>query len=166
MGASAGDSGADIPPLAWLAGPEAATGDRRERLLVLGRIWATVELERALADLGLDPARAGDATDDPLLGARVVVIEETPGDGAVILAEPSTEGRLAATLARHGEGPAGHYLASPVGLDEVRRRAALARVAISRPEIGPFGRSVLVIDGPPAGRSLLVVEPRRVPSRP
>ena len=94
----------------------------------LARIWATVELERALADLGADPALAAGALDDPLLGARVVVVDATDGGPAIALAEPSTEGRLALALARHGEGPAGRYLAVALGLAAVAARAGLAGI--------------------------------------
>lgn len=157
--ASAHADRAREPSLRWL-GPTA--GDLRP----LARIWATVELERSLADLGLDPGRAGEARNDPLLGARVVVLPATGDDAAVALAEPSTEGRLAATLARHAEGPAGRYVVAPVDLATVRGLAAAAGVPISQPAAGPFGPSVLILDGPATGPHLVLVEPAAVPSRP
>lgn len=133
----------------------------------LARIWATVELERTLADLGADPALAAGALDDPLLGARVVVVDATDGGPAIALAEPSTEGRLALALARHGEGPAGRYVAVALGLAAVAARAGLAGITISRPVVGPFGPSVLVGDGAArTGRSLILVAAAAVPSRP
>lgn len=125
---------------------------------LIAEIHATVDLERVLAARGEPPARAQEAVDDPLLGARVVVL-----DGGIVLAEPSTEGRLAATLARHAEGVAGRYLAAPVRLEVLARRAAAAGVALSRPADGPFGREVLVL-GPSAGPHVLLVERRTVPS--
>ena len=156
---AAGEGSVAEPSLGWLG--EAGGG-----LRPLARIWATVELERALAGLGLDASRAAAALDDPLLGARVVVIP-ADGDGpGVALAEPSTEGRLAGRLARHDEGPAGSYLAAPVGLDAVRALAAAAQVPLSAPARGPFGWSILVLAGPIAGPSIILVEPAAVPSRP
>src|SRR5258705_7741820 len=107
----------------WLGEAGGAGGPLR----TLADIWATVEIERALADLGnreLGPPPGGALTDDPLLGARVAIV--STGDTRIAIAEPSTEGRLAATLARHGEGPAGRYALSPVGLDTVRSLAAAA----------------------------------------
>ena len=154
---AAGDDG---PSIDWLQ----AGGSLR----TLAEIWATVEMERALTDLGRDDLVAGrdgaeldrDVIDDPLLGARVAVVS-TGGDGTrIAIAEPSTEGRLAATLARHGEGPVGRYVLSPVGLEAVRTLAAAAGVAISRPVDGPFGLSVLVLTASPAGPHLILVDPR------
>jgi hypothetical protein len=132
----------------------------------LARIWATVDLERALTDLGAEHAATEAAVVDPLLGARVLVV--TAGDGGpdIALAEPSTEGRLAAVLARHGEGPAGRYLAVAIGLETVHAWADAAQVEISRPAVGPFGWSVL-IEGPrAAGWSVILVDPAAVPWRP
>jgi hypothetical protein len=144
--------------LAWLTDP----GDAEPPLL-LAELHATVELERALAARGESPARAAGAVEDGLIGARVVVL----GDG-VALAEPSTEGRLAAGLARHGEGVHGRYVAAPVALDAVARRAAAAGVRLSRPGAGPFGRQVLVIGRRVEGPHIVLVGPgpdRAVPSR-
>ena len=144
--------------LSWL-GPDATRS--------LARIWATVELERALADLGADPATAAAALDDPLLGARVVVVAAADGGPDIALAEPSTEGRLALTLARHGEGPAGRYLQVEIGLESVAARANAAAVAVSRPAVGPFGRSVLVLGRPADGSAIVIlVEPAAVRLRP
>ena len=172
----------DEPP-AWL-------GADAGRLRTLAEIWATVDLERSLAELrtgtaaagagpgmtgpaGADPAGAdpadpllvaADVADDPLLGARVRVL--TADDGRLIaVAEPSTEGRLAATLARNGEGHAGTYLEATVDLDVVAARAAAAKVPLSRPAVGPFGRSVLVLPGKGSSRLLILVERPAVPSR-
>jgi hypothetical protein len=141
----------------------------------LADIWATVELERALAERGRRPDEASGAVPDPHLGARVVVIAPVDGrrDGvasapALALAEPTTEGRLAASLARNGEGPAGRYLAlpDPDTIDAYRGRAHAMGVAISRVEAGPFGPSVLLLAQPVAGPHLIVVERRSIPSRP
>lgn len=84
-----GALGADAPP----------------RLVAVG--WATVDLERTLDDLGLEGV--GASVDEPLLGARASRIDL--GGTAVLVLEPTTEGRLAAALARRGEGICALYLA-------------------------------------------------------
>jgi hypothetical protein len=57
-----------------------------------------------------------------------------------VIVEPSTEGRLAAALARHGERDAGMYVA-PAGGTADARRAGLLIIGAGP---GPFGRSTLV----------------------
>ena len=75
------------------------------RLVAVG--WATVDLERTLDDLGLE---ARPLVDEPLLGARACRIDL---DGtAIVILEPTTEGRLAAALARRGEGICALYLST------------------------------------------------------
>jgi hypothetical protein len=143
------------------ADDEVTATDRPLRLAGLG--WATVELDRAADELGmwLGDALAPDAPDatDPLLGARARLRAAggLPGD-AVALLEPSTEGRLAASLARDGEGPAALYLRPAAGL---RAWAADARgrgVALSARRVGPLGTSVLVVGGAVAGPHLVIVD--------
>ena len=146
--------------LGWLA----SDGAVAETLAV---IWATVDIERAMREVGDGDRAAGGArkaTRDELLGALVVVVGR-PGADSVAFAEPDTEGRIAATLARHGEGPAGRYVSAPEGFAAVRRRASEAGVAISRPGQGPFGASILVL-GPASGPHTLIVDRPAVPSRP
>lgn len=158
--------------LAWL---DAAHADRRE----LAVIWATVDLERVLGELGLESARAAATVDDPLLGGRVLDLDlDRQGPAAIkavvglagarriALAEPSTEGRLAAFLARHGEGPAGRYVGVTLDLAAIVTRAAAAGVAVSRPGTGPFGPEVLVLGGRLGSPHLILVEVAAVPSRP
>lgn len=160
----------DGEELAWLG---AAHAGRRE----LAVIWATVDLERVLRDLGLEPTNAAATVDDPLLGARVLDLgEPVPAAGSavvgrvgprrIVLAEPSTEGRLAAFLARHGEGPAGRYVGVALDLGAIATRAAAAGIALSRPAIGPFGPEVLVLGGRLGSPHLILVEVAAVPSRP
>lgn len=134
---------------------------------VLATIWATVDLERALGErTALAPEGIGPALAEPHLGARVVVAEAPAPDGVPLaVAEPTTEGRLAATLARHGEGEVGRYVAVPSPLDEIARAAAAIGIAVSRPADGPFGRSILVLHGPVTGPHLIIVEAPAVPSR-
>ncbi|HEY0444472.1 MAG TPA: hypothetical protein VGC90_09635, partial [Candidatus Limnocylindrales bacterium] len=74
--------------------------------------WATVELDRAEAALSThasrsNPVRSALAPEDELLGARCRFVRV--GDSSLLLLEPSTEGRLAASLARFGEGPIALY---------------------------------------------------------
>lgn len=155
-GRNADTSAADVAPEAT------SRSDLEAGLATVAEIVGTVELERALGELGRSPADATAARDDPLLGASVVVIEA--GDGTrVALAEPNTEGRLAASLARHDEGPVGRYAALATGesLDAFRKRATAAGVDLSRPAEGPFGPSVLVLGSPVTGPHLIVVEPVR-----
>jgi hypothetical protein len=143
-----------------------------ERLETVAEIWATVDLEGALRELGRGSNLAGEAAaesavTDPHLGARVALIAGGAGE-LLALAEPTTEGRLAASLARRGEGPAGRYASLPDGdtLEAYRRRAHASGLTISRVQPGPFGPSVLVAGGPLAGPHLIVVERRSLPSRP
>ena len=136
-----------------------------EGLIDLAEISATVDLERALAERGFDPEGAV-RVDDPLLGARVVVLVDGPAP-RVALAEPSTEGRLAGWLARHGEGFAGRYRAvrDADTLDDYLARATALGVRFSRVADGPFGRSSLLVASPTQGPFLIVVDRRSIPSR-
>ena len=124
-----------------------AVGAARE---VVG--WATVDLERAQRDLG---AGGEPAPDDVLLGARCRLVHGSAGAARAILLEPSTEGRLAATLARHGEGPAARYLLA--GTDAAERLRA-AGLRMSTAADGPFGRQRLVLDGPRWGPHIAIVD--------
>jgi len=156
---SPGSDGPDVAPLHPIVA----------RLETLATIVATVERERILAGLGRPAEEAARATDDPHLGAAVVLVDD-PSAGRLAVAEPTTEGRLAATLARHGEGPCGRYLtfpepAPPDALDAFRARAVAAGIALSRVENGPFGPSILVLTAPVTGPHLIVAERRPVPSR-
>ena len=80
--------------------------------------WATVELERAIAQLagvlGVPETAFVDAAGSAALGAHCRIAREPVIDGLrLAVLEPSTEGRLAATLARWDEG-----LVAPGGRDE------------------------------------------------
>jgi hypothetical protein len=111
---------------------------------IVARIWRTVDVGRTIADLGLAAEELGP---DDVLGARGVLVRPDDGPPVAIL-EPSTEGRLAAALARDAEGDAGVYVAPAGGIDEARRSGlTLGSVAA-----GPFGRSALVVP-PTAGPS-------------
>jgi hypothetical protein len=152
-----------------------------------GVAWATVELDRAEADLegwlapvGGPAAAAGPAVEvpgatEPHLGARTRVraAPELPGE-VLVLSEPMTEGRLAASLARDGEGPCALYLVPHEGLDAWIRAARARGATLAGPAAGPFGPSVLLAGGAAAGPHVILVEspgprpaePWRVPSIP
>lgn len=147
-------------PEAWRERVVAALGP----VETVAEIHATVELERALHELG-HGTETRPRSGEPLLGAVAAVVRR-PGGPSLAVLEPTTEGRLAATLARHGEGLAGRYAAPPDGLAAARDRAAAAGIGLSRPADGPFGRSVLVLGGPVAGPHLVLVEPPDATIRP
>ncbi len=170
---------ADAIGLAALPGGELMLGRLRLRPVAVG--WATVDLDRATAELrALGPFLP--TSPDLLLGATARTGPGGPAAGApgrpsVVLLEPSTEGRLAAILARRGEGWAALYVA-PVALPgpapgdpgPILARLAETGLALRRGQ-GPLGPAVLV--GDPGGRSpgrgagpgsgpalVLVVDPR------
>jgi len=90
--------------------PEAAPG-----VLAVG--WATVELDRAAVQLAhlLVPGSAfDDAPSSVVLGARCRMGPAIERAGLrIVLLEPETEGRLAATLARSDEGWVATWVATP-----------------------------------------------------
>ena len=108
--------------------------------------WATVELDRAAAELAdrLGPDAAfTDAAPCDHLGAYCRI---APGLPATVLLEPSTEGRLAATLARHGEGWQVTWVSE----------AGAPSGELSHELVGPFGPERLVLGGPASGPHVLV----------
>jgi hypothetical protein len=135
-------------------------GDRRPAgpLASVAVGWATVELDRAAseltAELGLPAGAFSPAAADAALGARCRVapgaIAGPGGDLALVLLEPSTEGRLAATLARSGEGPAAAWFTTD---DETRASAALrdGGIVVAAPRDGPLGPARLILAGPVHG---------------
>lgn len=103
----------------------AASDPRVAGLPVVGIGWATVEAERAILELdgaleaGEPAAVAADVRSpwteldrDPALGARVWQrsVAPPPDRPMLVVLEPDTEGRVAASLARFGEGVAVVYL--------------------------------------------------------
>jgi hypothetical protein len=125
--------------------------------------WATVEQERAAGELAHLLAPGGTFVAAPSsvhLGARCLVGSAAHRPGLqIVLLEPETEGQLARTLARAGEG----WVASwePVTTGAARSGAG-PRLSARRP--GPFGDERLLLGGPPAGHHRLFVE--AVPSGP
>ena len=119
--------------------------------------WATVELDRAQEEVAAAWAPAGAASvsevaDDRVLGARCRLVSFADGQ-EVILLEPSIEGRLAAALARHGEGMVARFLLADRGATERARRAGFT---VSSEGRGPFGPERLVVDGPRSGPFLVI----------
>ena len=107
------------------------------------------EFRDARNDLG-DELR--DELRDELLGALARVIRTTDQRDVVLL-EPFTEGRLAAALARHGEGFAVLYLIADT---EALVRARAAGFVLSSVGLGPFGPQRLVVEGPRWGPFLVI----------
>jgi hypothetical protein len=125
--------------------------------------WATVELERAAAELGaalaIGAERFEAAPDTTALGARCLIADEVlAGDLSLVLLEPSTEGRLAATLARFGEGPAAIWLA-PVDPTVAGTTLGAAGRVIPAATAGPFGPERLLPGGSGYGPHRLLIEP-------
>jgi len=169
--------------------PGPAPAGSPDPLVLLGLGWATVELDRAEAELdmwlgppppavGEDAAAAtggappGDGRDvavppvDEHLGAHARLREAAglPGSWTVLL-EPSTEGRAAASLARDGEGPCALYLRPADGLDAWADAARERGVTVSGRRDGPFGAQVLLASAP-AGPHVIVTEGRSPVSSP
>jgi hypothetical protein len=147
----------------WLAG-----------LRLAGIGWGTVELERAAEDLGNAFAAArlpapdwAPAARDAHLGATAWVGatgwfgSEGPPRGladpelpAVVLLEPDTEGRLAATLARFDEGVAAIYLGAPA---DAGGSYPMDPARIGAPAPGPLGIGRMVLARPAWGPHVIVV---------
>jgi hypothetical protein len=140
-----------------------ALGDALDRLreatqprrIVVG--WATVELDRAEAEvgglLGAGPTTVADAPADRAFGAACRILRAADGREVVLL-EPSTEGLLAAGLARHGEGNLVAYLVVDGGATELARSAGFT---LASERDGPFGRQRLVLVEPRHGPFLVIV---------
>lgn len=129
------------------------------RVVAVG--WATVDLDRAAREvgtsLGMAAERFIEAPESLLLGARCRLATDALDDGVgVILMEPSTEGRLAAFLARHDEGPIAIWHRSPP--------AGSAARGPSAEQAGPLGAELLELGGPVRGPyRLIVVSPGTIP---
>jgi hypothetical protein len=129
--------------------------------------WATIDLERSIAMAGVeDGSEWAPATRDALLGARSARRSPVPvpaptraaaGDEAVevVLLEPDTEGLLAATLARFGEGLAVAWFAPDPDPSSGARRPPLSPAGAT-----PFGPGRRLLGGPAWGPHVVVLEPR------
>lgn len=132
------------------------------RAIAIG--WATVDLDRAAGELTAALGLRGDrpfrpAARSEVLGATCRVAAEVLLDGAsLVVLEPDTEGRLAASLARFDEGPLATWLAVAEPAPGI---AALgeAGLTVSSGRGGPFGLERLIVgrlDVPTGPHRLLV----------
>jgi hypothetical protein len=150
--------------------PAPVEGSRPPELVGLG--WCTVDLDRAESELdpwlGPRPAAPAPGMDldgdglwtDEHLGARARLREGAGLPGAwMVLLEPSTEGRVAAALARDDEGPCALYLRPSAGLEAWLVAAHEGGISAGVPRDGPFGLQVLLA-GSPAGPHVIVTEGR------
>jgi hypothetical protein len=148
-------------------------------LRLAGVGWGTVELERAAEELSNAFASArlpapdwAPAARDAHLGATAWVGAtgwfgaegaprglEAPEMPAIVLLEPDTEGRLAATLARFDEGVAAIYLEAPAASTSATAASPYAfdaaRVGAAAP--GPLGPGRMVLARPAWGPHVIVV---------
>ena len=147
-----GDPWAPIVAAAEVVRADAAARDPWLRdLPVVGIGWATVELDRAAGDLVAIGTFTTAARDETLGAvARRTRLGDRTRPTAVLL-EPDTEGRLAAALARFGEGVRAVYLGTldRADVDDT------PNLGPSRP--GPLGPARLVIGRPPWGPHVLVL---------
>ncbi len=135
--------------------------------------WATVDHQRAALELGLGDTNA--RAPDRLLGADVAAGAQRAGSveplrPELLLLEPATEGRLAASLARFGEGPIALYFVrtgapgdnSPGDITSTTDPPAtdLDRLLGSARGLGPYGPQRLVL-GPVAGPHVILVDTAR-----
>jgi hypothetical protein len=128
-------------------------------LETIGTGWATVDLDRAERELRTTHGDVTPAADDALLGARCRIVVPDAGP-LIVLMEPSTEGPLAAALARYGEEPAVEYLAPTAPGADIVASAAAAGIRLSPVSDGPLGSSRLVLAGARWGPHLILVEQR------
>ena len=141
-------------------GRAAATGTVGTAAVTLVGIGiATVDIERFAAERDW---RMAAAMDDTLLGATAAVTSGAKEDmpaatPSIVLLEPNTEGRIAASLARHGEGPAVVYLWPESGIDDARAEVGRRGYRPTPIATGPFGRA-FAIGGGAWGPHLVVVE--------
>jgi hypothetical protein len=102
--------------------------------------WATVDAERTAGEQRRTEFVATEP--ESALGARAWL--GRTGSVDLVLLEPSTEGRLAAALARRGEGLAVLYLAVE-GLDGTTQMTALGRRGRLLPHGKPWGPFVILV---------------------
>lgn len=128
---------------------------------VLAVGWATVELERAARELGTAfDLEFVEAPGSLHLGCACRRSVATVDGVHVVLLEPSTEGRLALTLARHGEGLVAAWIRDATGRERAGPTGGAGRSArtTSAARRGPFGVERLVLGGPVSGPHHLLVE--------
>jgi hypothetical protein len=127
--------------------------------------WATVDTDRLERELR--PRRSWDLPDDPHLGARCRLLASEPGRPEIVLLEPVTEGLVAASLARFGEGAVVVYVVVPAArFRDLGRDLRASGLILSGESPGPFGRQHLVSGAPRWGAHLLIAEDGPIPPRP
>jgi hypothetical protein len=120
--------------------------------------WATVDLDRAIPEIALGLGLSADAfaptVDSGILGARGRVVSAAIAGVSLAILEPSTEGRLAAALARYGEGPVAVWFLAEGEAERLGRATWEERP-------GPFGPERLVPGGIVGGlyRFIVIDEP-------
>jgi hypothetical protein len=111
---------------------------------VIGLGWATVDLERTVAvatAVRWEPMTREDAVGASALVTRI-------GDVALVLLEPDTEARLAALLARFGEGLCLAYVAGD-GPGGMVRPTALGLPGRLRAHARPWGPYLISVEAHP-----------------
>ncbi|MFL5779348.1 MAG: hypothetical protein ACJ761_10445 [Chloroflexota bacterium] len=121
---------------------------------VVGLGWATVELDRAARWLASELPGSGPfepGSGDELLAASCRIGPSGLGAAPwLVLLEPDKEGRLAALLARRGEGPIAAWIVPENGFESAGRMSAGGD--------GPFGPQRLILGGAAGDPQVLVVE--------
>jgi len=120
----------------------AADREASHGVALLGVGFATVEMGRGARDVaerfGVDPGAFRLAADESWLGAVARVARL--GGARLVVLEPTTEGRVAAALARFGEGPVAVYVGLPGPASGSVRRGPLGAGSLvpGSPAWGPF----------------------------
>jgi hypothetical protein len=119
--------------------------------------FATVDTERAATERGW---RLRPAEPDRILGADANFVIDPE---RVLLLEPHTEGRVAASLARWGEGPAALYLAAASGIEGARDASRARGGRVTTISSGPFGREFVILGPRIWGPHIVLVESDAMP---
>jgi hypothetical protein len=114
---------------------------------VVGLGWATVDTERTV--LEASPVAWQPSTREAAVGASTLVARI--GDVALVILEPDTEARLAAALARVGEGLCLAYVAG-AGPGGMVRPTALGAPGRLRAHVHPWGPFVISVETDAAPR--------------
>jgi hypothetical protein len=149
------DGAGSAAPASSAPGSKAASTAAPSGVRLLGAAWATVEMQRGVREIAARLGIAANAfragSDDGWLGAAARVARL--GGTSLVVLEPVTEGRIAAALARFGEGPVAVYLELPGPAADVVRPGPLGAGALlpGNPPWGPFTIVVARPLAPPAG---------------
>jgi hypothetical protein len=140
-----------LEPMPPNAGRDISAGDAR--LLALG--LAVVDLARVAPLAVVAPGAL--AARQPILDDLLGALATPTADARLLALEPVSEGRLAASLVRLGEGPAAIYLGCARPAFELAVASLAARGVAGRAGSGPFGAQHLAWTRPPWGPHLLLV---------